>query len=550
MSDKAYKDSKKAAVDAVVASRARHLAHNQSKNPENSLADRLKYNDIAKKLAREKVEDLEDMVVNADKTNGRVSIDISDDDKMFINTKSVTGDFDEKDGHMSLHVIRGESKLLDKNRVGRTKSTGYGENDKFIRDVTKKDVKQLAKDKFEKEKKKMGLKEDLSVLFEDANLTPSEIEYKKYVNNHIQYVKKAYDYIKKNLPEIFDRLEISMNEMNKRIEEHDKSKFSKEEFTPYADHWFGVKRDGKWGPKDDKSLEYDAAWKHHYETNGHHEEYWGKNKDMPYSYILELLCDWLSFSIKKGRIDEISEFWKNKKNEKSVYMSQKTIKTIDELIKKVSSVSLKESEFSDDLKNIYGSNLFEENLKISIDNITSKLPIISDVIDKIKDIQYGFISKKDGCRIVNRNWIHNCKNLGEYYEVQEDPEKTINEKLGICTDQCIAIKYLFEKNHPNFKTQMYALMKGRFGHCVIGFNDGQDWYYLENAWDKERGLHGPFKSDKDLEKYFKDIYYKHHCDDNSDPVILQKYEEYLNLTENVNFQENIYYNIGIRNRKK
>lgn len=167
-----------------------------------------------------------------------------------------------------------------------------------------------------------------------------------------------------------------------------------------------------------------------------------------------------------------------------------------------------------------------------------KVSEISDIIDIIKDIEYGFINKQTKERITDRDWIHSCDNLSDYYDVQYNPEVTINEKLGICTDQCIAIKYLFEKLHPDYKTQMYALTKGRFGHCVIGFqNSNNEWFYLENAWDKEKGLHGSFKSQYDLEEYLEMLYHKHHDKDNDDDVFVVKYEDYLDLLEFVNYKK-------------
>lgn len=428
---KAYRQSKKAAIDAVITSRARHLADNQYKNQNNSGDERSLYNQISKKLASEKVKNLEDMVANADKTNGVVSVDIRDDDKMFKNTKSITGDFAD-DGHMSLHTIRGESKILDQNRDGRMKSTGYGENDEFIRQNTKSTVKKLATDKFEKEKKKVGLREDLSYLFEDALFERVQTYEELTRNIRRRHPDWSKEQIHNAVTSIINRQKKQQNQTNNNP-------------TPQREPEIKIKNGVK--------------------------------------YI----------RVENG-----------------------------------------------------GFEIFDESYTtmqpVPIDKIT--LNSIADVVDNIKDIQYGFISKKDGCRIVNRDWIHNCPNLGEFYEVQTDPEITIKEKLGICTDQCLAIKHLFDKLHPECKTQMYALLKGRFGHCTIGFmTPDEKWYYLENAWDKERGLHGPFEKQNDLEKYLNYLYHKHHDKDNDDDVIVQTYEEYKGLNESINFLENnILYN--------
>lgn len=163
---------------------------------------------------------------------------------------------------------------------------------------------------------------------------------------------------------------------------------------------------------------------------------------------------------------------------------------------------------------------------------------LSDIINILKDIQYGFISKKDGSRIVDRDWIHSCRNLNDYYDVQTDPEETLKNKLGICTDQCILIKYLINKYHPEIKTQMYGMTMGPFGHCLISLDDGGKLYHLENAWNLEQGLHGSFDSENELKEYFESLYHKHHDKDTDAPIFVRTYEDYLAEKENLNESEN------------
>lgn len=540
--DKYYKKGREAAANAIVNSIARHKVSYLAADTD-SLTAFVKLSKANKLLGSEKVSSLEDMVDAAEKTE-HISVDIKDSPG---NTKNILGEFDD-DGNMSLHVIRGSSYKLDRNIDGKGHVVEKGENSRFYKNVTGKSLSADADKLVEKTKKKVGLKEDLSYLFEESIHSGSEKEYRKYVEEHIKNVAKAYEYIKENLPELFEELEISIDEMDKRIKEHDASKFSKEEFKPYANYWFGKYEDGNYTRLDSEPQEYKDAVEHHYKVNPHHEKHWNK-KDMPISYVIELLADWLSFGFKMGEPKkEIRKYWFSKRDEKKENLSKRTFKIIDDSILKLIGFNrnLNESEFSDDLKNIYGD--FWVPRRVSLDEGKTTIPEISDIIDEVKDIIYGFISKKDGCKIVNRDWIHNCKNLSDYYEVQTDPEITLKEKLGICTDQCLAIKYLFEKLHPDYKTQMYALMKGRFGHCVIGFMTPENkWYYLENAWDKQRGLHGPFETKESLEDYFNNTYYNAHKDDNDDDVIVMTYEDYTKASLNESFiiLPNIYYSIEI-----
>jgi len=137
---------------------------------------------------------------------------------------------------------------------------------------------------------------------------------------------------------------------------------------------------------------------------------------------------------------------------------------------------------------------------------------IRDVLDIMKDVEYGFISQKDGKRITDRDWIHN-NDLADLYKVNTNPIDTIRNKLGICQDQSIAIKYLMNKFHPEDEVIIYTLIKSPKGHCVPCYCHNGKWYYIENAWDKEKGLHGYFDSKDELEKYLEFVYQENHEND-------------------------------------
>ncbi|KKI91193.1 hypothetical protein WQ54_16290 [Bacillus sp. SA1-12] len=83
---------------------------------------------------------------------------------------------------------------------------------------------------------------------------------------------------------------------------HDWSKFSPKEFFPYAKKFFYT---GEKSAEDE--LKWKHAWLHHQHKNKHHWEYWvvdPNNKQalpMPRKYMIEMVCDWRSFSRKWGR---------------------------------------------------------------------------------------------------------------------------------------------------------------------------------------------------------------------------------------------------------
>lgn len=83
---------------------------------------------------------------------------------------------------------------------------------------------------------------------------------------------------------------------------HDLSKFSKTEFWSSARYF-----NGKSSPIDSekRAKGYSLAWQHHKGHNPHHWEYWIDNVgsrrndpiEMPYEYVVEMICDWVSASI-------------------------------------------------------------------------------------------------------------------------------------------------------------------------------------------------------------------------------------------------------------
>ena len=149
-------------------------------------------------------------------------------------------------------------------------------------------------------------------------------EYLEYINAHKERVEKFASWLEENCPEVFEGVDIDV--FWDLIKEHDESKFSEEEFEPYAQRWHGDKK---------KTPEYEAAWEHHWMNNEHHPEYW-LGEDMPYIYILEMLCDWGSFSIASGDMKELSDFYYNKaENDPEKNLSDATKEIISDLLIKI-----------------------------------------------------------------------------------------------------------------------------------------------------------------------------------------------------------------------
>ncbi len=152
-------------------------------------------------------------------------------------------------------------------------------------------------------------------------------EYEEYLEQHISGVQKAYDMIKDNL----ELSELQLEELNNQIRQHDASKYEDEEFYPYLHHFYPSRAGA-----DNEEL-YDRAWNHHQKCNPHHWQYWilqkdsGEQKilDMPENYIIEMLCDWHSFSIKNPE-STAYKWWID--NQDKMKMSENTIDLVNKYI--------------------------------------------------------------------------------------------------------------------------------------------------------------------------------------------------------------------------
>lgn len=138
--------------------------------------------------------------------------------------------------------------------------------------------------------------------------------YDEYIQTHKQFVIEAFKYLKENLPEIFgDPADgISAEVEHNIIYGHDQSKTSKEEYDAYDNYFYGNR-------SYENVEKFNYAWLHHIHNNPHHWQHWvlinddpdegRKILDMPDIYIIEMICDWWSFSLKQNKPEEIFNWY-------------------------------------------------------------------------------------------------------------------------------------------------------------------------------------------------------------------------------------------------
>lgn len=160
-------------------------------------------------------------------------------------------------------------------------------------------------------------------------------EYDEYLYEHIEHVTNAYDWLRHHLPEVaapYGGLSTFLY-----LGHHDESKYSREEYIPYDEYFYG-----------DKNVQgvreaFNYAWLHHIHNNPHHWQYWVLINDdpeegtvaldIPYQYVIEMICDWWSFSWKTGNLYEIFDYYDTHK--KHMILSKNTRELVEEILGKI-----------------------------------------------------------------------------------------------------------------------------------------------------------------------------------------------------------------------
>lgn len=169
-------------------------------------------------------------------------------------------------------------------------------------------------------------------------------EYEAYIKQHKTNVGNGFDWLIINLPELFS--EFDSDYIGSVVAQHDASKYDEEEFDAYAEYFYG-------GSKTKEIEEaFDLAWLHHQNCNKHHWQYWILQKDsgatipqpMPYEYIIEMICDWWSFSWKSDDLFEIFDWYKSHKSTMKLHKdTQQSVEDILDLMQeKLEAIAAKE----------------------------------------------------------------------------------------------------------------------------------------------------------------------------------------------------------------
>ena len=161
-------------------------------------------------------------------------------------------------------------------------------------------------------------------------------EYDNYLTEHRGNVARGFHWIQEHLPELIPA-EDGIDYEHQICFAHDKSKNESDEYDAYDAYFYGRNRSFQ------VVQDFNYAWLNHIHRNPHHWQHWillndEPNEgeiilDIPYHYILEMICDWWAFSWAKGDLTEIFNWYDQHKS--YMKLSEKTRKTVEDILWKI-----------------------------------------------------------------------------------------------------------------------------------------------------------------------------------------------------------------------
>jgi hypothetical protein len=180
-------------------------------------------------------------------------------------------------------------------------------------------------------------------------------EYDLYLAEHRANVAKGFEWIVANLPELVE--DFDDDTRYAITSRHDLSKDQRDEYEAYDAYFYGGNRSHK------VVQDYNVAWLLHLHRNPHHWQYWILINDnpkegeiileMPYKYIIEMICDWWSFSWKTGKLTEIFEWYEEHKDH--IKLAPKTRATVESVLHSIEDVLEMNAEYADQSAMEYGA---------------------------------------------------------------------------------------------------------------------------------------------------------------------------------------------------
>lgn len=162
-------------------------------------------------------------------------------------------------------------------------------------------------------------------------------EYEQYLKEHCLNVRKAFYWIRKSCPDILkdaDKIDYEWN-----ILLHDDTRTVDDEYYAYYDYFYNRDKKGKCKNKYAEQ-NFRIAKLAHYHRNPDHWQHWilydkglAIPLDMPYIYIVEMICNWWSYSWIEGDLWSIFDWYEE--NRKKMKLSKRTRDQVEDILEKL-----------------------------------------------------------------------------------------------------------------------------------------------------------------------------------------------------------------------
>lgn len=165
--------------------------------------------------------------------------------------------------------------------------------------------------------------------------------YDEYLEDHIENVKKAFNWmIDQGVLDFLDLNDDEIEKYSKVIYNHDNTKCWADEYEAYDRYFYPDEYEDN-PPFSQRVEEYLRAWLEHINRNPHHWQHWVLINDngsftvlpMPEVYVIEMICDWWSFSWEKGNLYEIFD-WVDE-NSPHILLDNETIRLVEKILNRI-----------------------------------------------------------------------------------------------------------------------------------------------------------------------------------------------------------------------
>lgn len=177
-----------------------------------------------------------------------------------------------------------------------------------------------------------------------------------------------------------------------------------------------------------------------------------------------------------------------------------------------------------------------EKLCIEYDTKFANIDTVNELLTWMDNIEYGWISKKDG-KIYGTGEDDDETEFFKYYYLQS-PWELMRSKNGVCWDQVELERHWFKENNFNC-TAIYIEINDEKEcptHTFIIYKDKNKFNWLEHSWGIFKGIH----SYNSINQLLTDVVSKHQKfnNDTTSPVIIKSYgkpnygescEEFMNF---------------------